>query len=162
MDTNTNNLMLNAFMEMVNNYIDRRVAVALNSMNILPADCVTEKDVQRLIDARLSETTTNTQIMATLDAQLEAKMREIAQAVIHTHEQDVDHPTNDDIRDVVDETDLSSNLESAIQTYLDDHDYAKEEYVDDKMDSLEDDDGFKSAVRDVVSEMNFEITVARY
>ena len=60
------------------------------------------------------------------------------------------------------DVDLSSNLESAIEAYLTDNHYASVDYVDEKMDNLEDADGFKSAVKDVVKDMNFEITVARY
>ena len=158
LDTNAD-FMLNAFMHAVNQHIDKRV--------------------EKLLAARLNETATNAQIMATLDTDFEYKVRSIAQAVVQTHLEDADHPDNDDIRSIVDdmdltnnltakieeivgETDMSSNMESAIETYLEENHYAKEEYVDDKMEGLTEDDGFTTAVKDVVKDMNFEVTVARY
>ena len=150
LDTNAD--FMNAFMNAVNQHIDKRV------------------------EKRINETNTNAQIMAVLDTQLETKIKGMIDAAICDHNENRDHPDNDDIRNVVEdmdqhrymtdkikeivnETDMSSNLESAIETYLNDHDYAKEEYVDDKMDNLEDNDGFKSAVRSIVQDMSFEIRV---
>lgn len=172
---NTTNPLFAAVTAAVDAHINSLIEARLKTIN----EAAITEYVQKAITARLGDTSTNMQIMATLDAQLEAKIKGMIDAAIYEHNDSKDHPTSEAIRSVVDdmdltdnltskieeivgETDMSSNLESAIESYLDDHNYAKEEYVDEKLDNIEDNDGFKSAVRDTVREMNFEVTVARY
>ena len=115
--------------------------------------------VKAHVEASIRESLANTQVLATLDLEFERKVKTIVHEAFEEHKQSEDHPTNDDIRNVVEDMDLTSNLTEKIEEIVDEK---IEEYVDEKMDNLEDADGFKSAVKDVVKDMNFEITVARY
>lgn len=174
LDTNAD-FMLNAFMHAVNQHIDKRIEARLKTIN----EAAITDYVQQAITARLSDTATNMQVMATLDTQLEAKIKQMIDAAIYDHKDAEEHNTRDDIRntvedmdltdnltakveEIVGDVDLSSNLESAIEAYLTDNHYASVDYVDEKMDNLEDAAGFKSAVKDVVKDMTFEINVRSY
>ena len=182
LDTNAD-FMLNAFMNAVNQHIDKRIEKRLTTINEAAiTDYVNRAvaaQVKAHVEASIRESLANTQVMSTLDLEFERKVKTIVHEAVEEHKQSEDHPTTDDIRntvedmdltdnltakveEIVGDVDLSSNLESAIEAYLTDNHYASVDYVDEKMDNLEDADGFKSAVKDVVKDMNFEITVARY
>ena len=174
LDTNAD-FMLNAFMSAVNNHINKLIEARLKTINEAAiTDCV-----QRAITARLGDTATNMQVMATLDTQLEAKIKGMVDAAIYDHKESEEHNTSADIRNTVEEmdltenltskieeivgdVDLSSNLESAIKTYLEENNYATQDFVSEQMDTLEATDGFTHAVKSVVKGINFEITVSRY
>lgn len=87
--------------------------------------------VTELVDKRVDAILASHAAMKIIDESVERKLRDIAQDMLDEHDSDNDHPTNDDISDMiathVNHIDFTDNIRRSVEEILSDGDYCTEE-----------------------------------
>lgn len=91
--------------------------------------------------------------MSLINDKMDERIKEIVRAHINDHESDYDHPSNDDISDMiathVTNYNFADNIRNAVTEIMQDEDYATNEDVEQKIDEIDFEEQVKEVLRNI-------------
>lgn len=122
------------------------VQKAINAAHPVLTNEQLDRRIEAMIDARMGAAAVNTQILRTLDKAFEEIIDKKIAMAISDHVDEYTHHDRADIEGIVNDMNLTPDIEDKISTYLDDNDY------ENKHDTA-------STVRSMLEEVTISLTV---
>lgn len=109
--------------------------------------------VNELVEKKVAQIFQSHATMSLIDEKTEQRIVDIVDAAITEHESENEHPSNDDVSDLVAthiaHIDFSDNIRRAVEEIINDGDYATEERVQEMIDEHDFEESVKEVLRNI-------------
>jgi len=109
--------------------------------------------IESIVERKVVEIFQSHATMSLIDEKTEQRIVDIVDAAINEHESDYDHPSNDDVSDLVathiNHYNFEEMLRSAVEQIVSDGDYATEERVQELIDEHDYEESVKEVLRNI-------------